>query len=100
MARGSEAGDKAAQAGRLDEAEKLYARADADGGPAASGKLGLREHRGDVDGALDALQRADEGGDGFGTLRLGLLLAGLNRWEEAKLTADARPAGPAERPGL
>jgi hypothetical protein len=44
---GIEAGDRAAQAGRLDEAEKLYARADADD-PAASGKLGvLREHHGE-----------------------------------------------------
>jgi hypothetical protein len=51
----------------------------------ASGKLGvLREHRGDVDGALEAFERADERGDGFGTLRLGLLLASLNRWEEAE----------------
>ncbi len=92
-------GDEAAEAGQLERAEELYARAADAGSPAAQAKLGvLREHRGDIAGALEAYRRADDGGDGFGAMRHGLLLSGQNRWAEAEAAwgrAEERGSEPA-----
>jgi virulence factor Mce-like protein len=41
------------------------------------------ESRGDLAGAQDAYQRADERGDGFGAFRLGLLLSHIGDWDGA-----------------
>jgi tetratricopeptide (TPR) repeat protein len=56
--------------------------------------LGRRlEQLGDVDGAIAAYRRADEGGDGDGAYALGVLLTGRDSWADAEAAfrrADAR----------
>ena len=42
------------------------------------------EANGDIDEAEDAYRRADERGDGFGALRLGLLLSARGDWDGAR----------------
>ena len=95
---GYRAGDRLAAEGRLEEAQKAYARAAQAGDGVAAGKLGvLREHGGDHGGALEAYRRGDDAGDGFSALRLGLLLAGTGQWEEAE-GAYARANERGQRP--
>jgi virulence factor Mce-like protein len=78
-------GHELAQQGDLAGAEAAFRAADAQGHPAAAACLGLiAEARGDREGAAALYRRADERGDRLGGVRLGLLLAGDERWNEAR----------------
>jgi virulence factor Mce-like protein len=89
-----EEGNRLARAGRLDQAEDAYRRADQQGHGTAAAYVGLfAESRGALDEAQDAYRRADERGDGFGALRLGLLSSRAGDWDtatEAWSRADER----------
>jgi virulence factor Mce-like protein len=72
-------------AGDLPGAEAAFAAADRDGHPTAAAAVGLfAESRGERRQAVDANGRAEERGDYFGAVRLGLLLAADDRWADAE----------------
>jgi|GEM_PF-395588 len=78
-------GNRLAQEGQLEEAERAYRQADEAGNPTAAAYVGLfAQSRGAIADAQDAYRRADERGDGLGALRLGLLQAQAGNWDEAE----------------
>src|SRR5579884_2475922 len=80
-----ERGNRLAEQGQLEEAERAYREADEAGNPTAAAYVGLfAQSRGAIADAQDAYRRADERGDGLGPLRLGLLQARAGNWDEAE----------------
>jgi virulence factor Mce-like protein len=96
-----ELGDRLAERGDLEGAEKAYRRADEGGHPTAAAKLGmLSEQRGEITEAEAAYRRADQRGDDLGAFRLGLLLSGRGEWQAANTAWSRAEDRGKHAPGL
>jgi virulence factor Mce-like protein len=94
-----EDGNRQAEQGALKEAEEAYRRAAGEGHATAAAYAGVfAESHGDPEQAETLYRQADEGGDGFGSFRLGMLLSRTNRWDAAREAWERADERGQERP--